>query len=611
MPVRFGVFTLDESRRQVLQGQEALHLSPKAFQLLSILIREAPKAVAKNDLQEQLWPDTFVSEGNLPTLVNELRSALSDDAREPRFIRTLYGFGYSFAAPLGPSIEQPSLPPPARPHRVGHLTGVALSAAMAAVLLLSLRSSTAYIPTSSPAPIRSIAILPFDTTGADRGDQKLGLGLPDLLIARLTNIQDVVVRPTSAIRDFAGRQDSEEIGRKLKVDAVLEGTVRTSPDRIRVTVQLLNVRNNKPIWAERFDEKRSDMFTIEDSLSGKLAEALRIQLTPEEKLALGKRQTSNPEAYEDYVQGRYHLEQTGPARYYADEPLRAIEFFQKAVDKDPRFAAAWSGLGVAYFQAGWYHRSPRQTAYVEARNAAQRALDLDPTLSEAHGTLGGVKAALDLDFEGALQVYDRALELNPRDTYALLHYAYLLQSLGRFDQAIALRKRIIEIDPVSTNSQWGLANAYLTSGQNDLGAKQVQVVLGMDPDYAEAHIALIRLAITRGDYNAAIAEARKQAEIPENTRALSFLGYALARAGRRDEALAVLHQISDKKKQPNYFFRAIIYAGLGDADAMMPLLEKGAEDRDTTLRLKTEPIFLPYHSDPRFSALLKRAGFKS
>ena len=604
MPIAFGDFTLDESTRQLLKSGEPVRLSPKAFQLLSILTAESPRAISKADLQERLWPGTFVTEGSLTTVVTELRSALGDDAREPRFIRTLYGFGYSFTAPVNDAAA--ALPPPEQARRVGHLTSAAAFGAIAVLLILATRSTIGSAPRVESQRMRSIAILPFDTTGADRADQHLGLGLPDLVITRLTNVHEIVVRPTSAIREFDGQKnDSEAIGRKLKVDAVLEGSVRSSADRVRVTVQLLDVRDNKPIWAERFDEKRADIFTIEDSMSGKLAEALRVQLTPDEKMLLGRRQTSNPDAYQDYVQARYHLNQVGSGNPHgSDESVRAVEFFEKAVHKDPRFAAAWAGMSHAYFDASWYGPLHHQQTDTEARNAAERALVLDPTLSEAYTTLSSLKAAVDLDFDGALQLGNKALELNPRDTYGLIHYAYLLQALGRFDQAIALSKRLVEVDPVSANSQWRLANAYLTSGQDDLAAKQVQVVLGMDPNYAEAHIALIRLAIDRGDYDAAIAEGRKDAQDPKNVRALAFLGYAYARAGRTEEARKVL-QTLDRDA-----YKAMIYAGLGDADAMMPLLEKAVDDRTYGLRLKTEPIFLPYHSDPRFIALLRRAGFK-
>src|ERR1700680_2346397 len=240
MPIQFGDFALDDSRRQVFRAGEPLRLSPKAYQLLSILTEAAPGAISKAELQERVWPETFVADGSLATLVTELRPAPGDNPGEPRYIRTLYGFGYSFAAPVVKGVAAQ-----ARKRRLGHLTGAAAFGAVAIVLLLALRSSTAYAP--APETIRSIAVLPFDTSGADRADQHLGLGLPDLVITRLTNVREIVVRPTSAVREFEGHQnDSSKIGRKLKVDAVVQGSIRTSPDRVRVTVQLLNVHDNKP-----------------------------------------------------------------------------------------------------------------------------------------------------------------------------------------------------------------------------------------------------------------------------------------------------------------------------------------------------------------------------
>jgi TolB-like protein/DNA-binding winged helix-turn-helix (wHTH) protein/tetratricopeptide (TPR) repeat protein len=611
MPIHFGDFALDDSRRQVLRAGEAIHLSPKAFQLLSILVQESPRAISKADLQEQLWPGTFVTEGSLATLVGELRSALGDDAKEPRFIRTLYGFGYSFAAPVAQEVAQSKLP---RKPRLGHLTGAAAFGAVAIILILALRSTTG----SASAPplhlIRSLAVLPFDTTGADRADEHLGLGLPDLLITRLSNVRQVVVRPTSAIREFAGRGgDWPEIGRQLKVDAVLEGSIRTSPDRVRVTVQLLNVREQKPIWAERFDEKRADMFAIEDNISARVAEALTVRLTPNEKMLLAKRYTANPEAYRLYVQGRYQLQRSGSGRYDNDGFDKARDFLEKAVEKDPSFAAAWASLAHTYSVGSHYGRFPASTALPKAEAAALKALQLDDSLSEAHTSLGNVKNSWYFDFPGAEREYIRALELNPSDTYALLCYAYLLQCLGRFDEAITFRNRHIDVDPLSPDAQWGLANAYITSGQYDRAMQQVALVLGMEPNYAEAHIGLIRLYIVRGEYEKAIAEAREQAKAPENIRALAFLGYAYGRAGRQADAKEVLQRLTERSKNQHvpYFHFAIVYAGLGDREAVLPLLERGLDDHEYALRLKTEPIFTPFHTDPRFIKLLQRAGFKS
>lgn len=601
MPVDFGGFTLDESRRQLFKGAEAVHLSPKAFQLLSILVAERPRAVSKKDLQDRLWPDTFVTEGNLSSAVAELRSALGDDRRESRFIRTLYGFGYSFAATIDQKQEHAT-------HDRARWKIAAFG--LAGVIAIS---AFAWLRTSNHAdvqqPIRSIAILPFDASDADRSDQHLGLGLPDLLITRLSNVRHVIVRPTSAVRDYAGRHvDSREAGRKLKVDAVVEGSIRTTADRVRVTVQLLDVRDPKPVWAQSFDSKRSDLFSIEDGISARVADALTTRLTPDEKTLLSKRYTTDPQAYDLYVQGRYQLERAREGE--ADGRRKAIELFEKALAKDPSYALAWAGYAHANVGMVARLQIAPEVAFPKAEIAAARALRIDPQLSEAHCAAAAVKMHWRLDFDGAEREFRRALELNPRNTIALDHYGFLLQCLGRFDEAITMRERLVEIDPLSVAAQWSLANAYLTAHQDARGIQQTMLVLAMNPNFSDALNSLTRYYTTRGEYDKAIANAEKNAQTNPSDRSLAFLGWALARAGKRAEANAILQRLIENEKTFPYCV-AFVQIGLDNRDAAFPLLEKGVNDRSYVLRLKTEPIFDPLRSDPRFAALLQRAGFGS
>lgn len=604
MLVAFGEFTLDESRRQLLRGAEPVHLPPKAFQLLSILIQERPRAVSKKDLQERLWPDTFVTEGNLASTVTELRSALGDDRRESRFIRTLYGFGYSFTAEIDSTAE-------ARRHGPWKTATVAaLLGATGIVSILSL-SSTPRSRAVITAPVQSLAILPFDTSGTDRAEEHLGLGLADVLITRLSNVRHLVVRPTSAVRDYAGRHvDSREAGRNLKVDAVLEGSIRTTPDRVRVTVQLLNVHEQKPIWAEGFDQKRADMFVIEDTVSERVADALMMRLTPAEKSLLAKRYTADPEAYGLYIQARYQREQSiREGRVNLKEPIGLL---LKAVQKDPSYALAWAELAEMYAGSGGFDELPPQFAFGKAKAAVQKALLLDDELSEAHCAAAVTKMYGDLDYPGAEHEFLQALQLNPRNTIAMMHYGRLVQCLGRFDEAIALRKREIEVDPLNPGAQSFLAAAYLTARQDDLGIQQCLRVLRMDPNFSAAHTSLARIYTLRAEYDKAIAEARQAMRIEKNEsfHGLAFLGYALGMAGRKAEASEILQQLkSEKKVQP--FDLAIVHMGLGHGEEVLRLLEKAVDDRTYVLRLKTEPIFEPLHSDPRFQSLLQRAGFGS
>lgn len=603
MPVHFGDFMLDESRRQLLRGDDPVRLSPKAFQLLSILVHQSPSAVSKRDLQERLWPDTFVSEGNLTTTVGELRAALGENRKQPRFIRTLYGFGYSFAAPVEEAVAKSKRHFPWRT-----VTAASAIVLVGLTIILSLRGARGS-PATAKAPIRSLAVLPFDTSGTDRADQHLGLGLPDLLITRLTNIHQLVIRPTSAIRAYVGRRvDSQDAGMALQVDAVVEGSIRTTADHVRVTVQLLDVHKQKPIWADSFDEKRADMFAIEDKISERVADALITHLTPNERTLLGKRYTADPEAYELYIRARYLDEQMlreGGTPH--DDPIR---LFQKAVDRDPSYALAWAALAEAYARQGAFDRLPPHFAFQNARAAVDRALQLDDQLSEAHCAAAVIRMYWDLDYRGAEREFARSLQLNPRNAIAMMHYGRLLVCLGRFDEAIAMRKREIEVDPLNPRVQSFLAAAYITARQDDLGIQQCRLVLRMNPNLTDAHVFLARVYALRGEYEKAISEARDAIRTDDGRHGMAFLGYALAKAGRTAEANAILQRLErDDKARP--FDLAVVQTGLGHHQEVLQLLEKALSDRTYVLRLKTEPVFEPYHSDPQFQSLLQRAGFGS
>ncbi|HEY8132145.1 MAG TPA: tetratricopeptide repeat protein, partial [Thermoanaerobaculia bacterium] len=487
---------------------------------------------------------------------------------------------------------------------------LALIATVGIVALLSLRSS----PVQSGAPIRSIAVLPFDASGSDRADEHLGLGLPDLVITRLSNVRHLVVRPTSAMRQYAGQHfDSRDAGRRLKVDAVLEGSIRTTPDRIRVTVQLVNVQDQKPIWADQFDAKRNEMFALEDDISAKVAEALMMRLTPTEESLLAKRYTANPAAYELYMQGRYEIErQRREGRI--EHRMRAAELFEKAARIDPTYALAWAGVAQAYSIQGQfivrYAGVPPRVAFEKAEAAVRKALQLDDDLSEAHSAAGAIKMYWDLDYAGAERELRRALELNPRNTLALQHYGYLLQCLRRFDESLAVKKRQVEIDPMNPGVQWALAHLYLTARQDEQGIRQALMVLSMEPNYQEVYVALTRIHVLRGEYDKAIAYGEKLLQIdPANPRAQAFLGYALGKAGRKAEANQILqHLKKDPRSSP--FEIAVAHLGLDEREAVFPLLEKALNDRTYAIRLNTEPVLDPLRSDPRFIDLLQRAGFK-
>lgn len=635
MAVQFSDVIFDGSRRQLHRAGRPLHVSPKAFQLLGILIGRRPSAVSKTDLQEELWPGTFVTEGNLASLVAELRAALGDDAKNPRYIRTVYGFGYSFeaaveevspavdppvevGAPLEAEPVSPVDPPPARGSgAIGTPWGPAAAIALlviasgAAVLVASRRPLQAR-PSQQQPVIRSLAVLPFETRAAQGVDAHLGFGLADRVITRLSNVRELTVRPTSAVRPFAARGDvaSREAGLRLGVDAVLEGSVRSSGDRVRVTVQLLHVDQQKPVWADTFDEPRGEIFAIEDRISARVADALLLRLSPAERRLLAKRFTQSPDAYQDYVRGRFQL-YNGGAAGPADASAKAAVFFSRALDRDPRYALAWAGLADAHANIASGNFGPASENWVKAETAARRALELEPDLVEAQIPLAKMKMRWALDYAGAEEDLRRIVAADPHNSIALATYAYLLQSLGRFDESLALRSRALEVDPLNPASHWGIANAYLTARDWRTARKKIEQLLEMQPRHHQANIGMIRVLIAEQNHGEAVRFARALNEWDARPLNRAFLGYALATNGQREEALSILQELRTPSAERfvSPFSTAILLAGLGDIEALLPVLENVVHEREHAIRLDTEPLFDPYRGDPRFQALLRRAGF--
>jgi TolB-like protein/DNA-binding winged helix-turn-helix (wHTH) protein/Tfp pilus assembly protein PilF len=603
--VRFGAFELDLRAGELRKDGVRIKLHNQPFQVLTLLIERAGQLVSREELRQKLWDsETFVDfDVGLNTAIKRLRDALGDAAEAPRFIETVPRRGYRFIG-----LQSSETAAERRPLRARWIAAALALLAIAGAALIIVKNQQRAI--EAPQPIRSLAILPFDTTGAGPSEQHLGLGLPDLLITRLSNVRQLIVRPTSAVRGYVARQaNSLDAGRKLNVDAVLEGSIRTAPDRVRVTVQLVRVRDQKPLWAGEFDQKRSDVFIIEDKISEQVADALVMQLSPNERVLLAKRYTTNPEAYDLYLQAKFRDDKV--IREGRVRPNESVELLRQAVQKDPSYALAWARLAELYGAAGAFNQMPPRFAFQEARTAVQKALQLDDELSEAHCAAGIIKMYWDLDYPGAERDFQRALQLNPRNAKTLMHYGRLVQCLGRFDEAIALRKREIEIEPSNPGIQSHLASAYLTARKDDLGIQQCRLVLRMDPSFSFAYTSLARIYALRGEYGKAIANAREAVRTDkEGFQSLALLGYALGISGNKAEGTTILQRLQvEKGAQP--FDIAVVQLGLGHKEDALQILEKSLDDRTYSLRLKTEPLFEPLHSDPRFKALLRRAGFGS
>jgi TolB-like protein/DNA-binding winged helix-turn-helix (wHTH) protein len=458
--------------------------------------------------------------------------------------------------------------------------------------------------------VKSIAVLPFKPLDADSGNELLGLGMADAIIIRLSKFQRLPVLPTSAIIKYTGRDnDPWALGQALGVDAVLNGTVQRSGDRVRVTVQLINLSDGKTIWSDKFDEQFTSIFAVQDSISERVAQALALQLTGDQRKQLAKRYTENTEAYQAYVMGLYFYN-----KRTKEGMEKAAEYFEQAIARDPNYALAYALLADTYYLTAYYSYStiPARELVVKAKEMAVRALELDESLAEAHTAMATIISDIGGDMERAEREHKRAIELNPNYAMAHLRYGWFLFSSNHVDEAIWEMRRAQELDPLSTTTNGALAGALLFARQYDESMKYSKRALEIEPNNYVSHLNLGDAYEGKGMYDQAIAEYQKARELHGMSwDPIASLGHAYAKAGRRAEAeklLVEVQELSKKDKRAMYGV-AVIYVALDDKDKALEWLEKGLDAKAVPSRnLKYDANIEPLRSDPRFTDLLRRYG---
>ncbi len=464
-------------------------------------------------------------------------------------------------------------------------------------------------PSLPNVSIKSIAVLPFKPLVAGSRDEALELGMADTLINKLSNIKEVTVRPLSAVRQYTGlEQDAATAGREQKVDAVLDGSIQRSGEKIRVTVRFVRVADGHEIWSEQFDEKLTDIFSVQDSVSSKVSGLLAITLSGDEKERLTKHQTGDVGAYQLYLIGRYHLN-----RLTDDGIWKGRDYFQKAIDKDPNYALAYAGMADAYNRLSAFNVVSPREGFPRAKVAALKALELDDKLAEAHTTLGSVKLLYEWDWAGAEAEFKRALEINPSYSDAHQTYGnYLSQVMGRYDEALIEMRRAQELDPLSVEKNVGIGDVLYYQRQYDQALEQYQKVLEMDPNSGFTHWALGNVYVQKKSYEEAIAEYHKAIPLSgDSPDEPASLACAYALSGKTREARLVLDDLSTRSKRryisPTVI--AFIYIALGEKDEAFSLLDKAFEGRDFLLvLLNQDPLFDGLRSDARFADLVRRVG---
>ena len=574
----FGPFRIDAHRRLLLRGGEPIPLAPKVFETLFVLVRNGGRVLTKGELIETIWPDSFVEESNLAQHIFLLRKILGEEKNEHRFIVTVPGSGYRFVAPVrAADSAEPS----------------------------SLRAEGAGADVWPPA---SLAVLPFKTVPAAEGDESLGLGMADALIMKLSGLRLVKVLPTTAVLRYAGpRQDPLAAGRELGVDALLDGYYQRHGDQIRVSTQIIRVRDGATLWAAKFDESFTNIFAIQDSVSEQVVQKLELELSGAEQRQLRKNYTEDPEAFRAYIKGRYFWNRRTP------EGLRkGLEYAHQAAALDPAYAAAYIAIADTYNLLGAQHSvMPPAEAFPKARAAAERALEIDPGLAEAYASLAFVAYCFDRDWAAAEEHFRKAIELKPN--YATAHHWYgeFLSAAGRFEEAFASLRQALALDPLSLAVSVDVAAAFYYARDYARSEEELRKALEVDPAFVRTHLILGSVREQQGRYADALSSLRRAAELSEGDPViLSSLGHACAVAGRGREARALLkelRQMGERRYVPPYGM-ALIHTGLGEREAAYAWFEKAAEQRDIHLLwLRVEPRVDALRADEEFGRLVRRA----
>ncbi|MCA1616761.1 MAG: winged helix-turn-helix domain-containing protein, partial [Acidobacteria bacterium] len=608
----FGPFHLDPAEHVLLRDGEPVALRPKELAVLVALVENHGHVLTKDELLKGVWPGQFVEEGNLNRHISSLRRVLGESSDAPQYVETVPKVGYRFVAPVREIRDRSTdmviehhtiarivteeeeeangrgqLEPAAEPRAllttgakdkaVYRRRGLALAAILVIMIGLTLALTYAWTSrksqeTKTAATVSSLAVLPFKPIGAGDEDEYLGLGMADALITKLGNIRKINIRPTSAVRKYvAHNQDPVAAGQELRVEAVIEGSVQRVGEQIRVTVQLVSVRDGAQLWAEKFDEQFTDIFAVQDRISEQVARALTLTLSSAEKELLTKHYTENSEAYQLYLKGRYFWN-----KRTVEGLKKGISYFNEAVEQDPSYALAYVGLADSYSLLGDYGGlTPNQT-YPQAKRAALQALKLDGQLAEAHAALAFIKAAYEWDWPGAEEGFRKAIELNPNYETAHQWYAEYLSAMGRHEEAIAEIRRARAINPtsliVNAVEAWVLYHAR----DYDQAIVQGQKVVEMDPHFAEVHEYLKRCYDEKGMYKEAIAARQMRRKLAgydaEETTALREA--ATATSARVYWQKRLEQEVEESRREPSTAFdTAEIFAQLGEKDQAFASLE--------------------------------------
>jgi TolB-like protein/DNA-binding winged helix-turn-helix (wHTH) protein len=635
---QFGAFLLNPAGRELLRGNERLDLPPRVFDTLVLLVEEKGKLVEKDRLMSEVWPDTVVEENNLSQAIYLLRKTLHDGENGTRFIETVSKRGYRFVVrvqqveneaesslsgsssliQLEPatgnsgnngSSQSRVLAAPKSRWLIWCIASMAgIFAALLAVQVGSWRDRQKNLADSEP--IRSVAVLPLQNLSNDPEQEYFADGMTDELITELAQVHQLKVVSKTSIMQYKGvRRPLTQIGRELGVDAVVEGSIMRSGNRVRITAQLIRTATDRHIWAKAYEGDVKNVLSLQALVAEAITDEVKLGLTPAERNRLRASRPVDPEAYESYLRGRYFWNRRDVSGFQ-----KAIEYFNEAIKKDPNFALAYSGLADCDTLLALDTLGPGLMS--EAKAAALKALALDDGLAEAHTSLAAVRIFLDWDWTGSELEFKRALELNPN--YAPAHHWYgniLLGPLGRHEEAIAELKRARELDPLSLIINTDLGYAYYLARQYDSAFAQYQKVLAIDRNFVPLHHDLLKYYAQEKMYDAWLQEEVADSDgDPERVQTFKRLyangGFAAVML-RMAKTRGHPESSAKASLQGSFCTAAEAYAALQAKRPALAALEQCYREREPgLLYLKVDPAWDTLRFEPAFQDLEHRIGLQ-
>jgi TolB-like protein/DNA-binding winged helix-turn-helix (wHTH) protein/Tfp pilus assembly protein PilF len=630
--LRFEAFEADLSSGELQKHGIKIRLQAQPFQILVLLLERPGEVVTREELRTKLWhSDTFVDfDVGLNSAILRLRSALGDSAEKPKFVETLPRRGYRFISAVhngGPetaptlvagdsvlvsAVEQ-TMPTreftaARRPSSKLRISITAFAVGLALLLgfnVLDVRNRL--LGRRGLPAIHSIAVLPLENLSGDPAQEFLADGMTDALITDLAQISVLrVISRTSVMRYKGTKKSLPEISRELNVDAIVEGSVVRSGNRVRITGQLIHPATDRHLWAKNYESELSNVVTLQSDVAREIAAEIQAKLSPQEQVRLAKTRAVSPAAYEACLQGRFHLN-----RWSVQEANNALQYFQQALAIDPSYAQAYSGLSDCYRTLAFVGGFKRES-WEKAKAEATRALALDDSLAEAHRSLASVRLWHDWDLAESEREIQRALQLNPGEAETYRVYGVMLTTRGRLNEAMAMLERAQELDPLSPVIAVDAARAYYFARRNDQAMELARKAIELDPAFALAHRFVGDAYEAQGKFPEAIAELKQAANLsPGNLSYVGMLGRSYALAGNRREARRTIAKLTEvsKTREDVPLQLALIYGALGENDQAFRWLERDFENRTgNLLALSVAPWFDPLRSDPRFADLVRRVG---